>query len=122
MANQTLLLYDPVSSPWAPKLRRLCAVRGLRLRLVEEADLGRTVGALAQGLRPAGEAPSVQAVPEPVLVLCGLSGPQLDRILRGLRDLGVPRTCLKAVLTADNALWTFRALYDELVKERLQLS
>jgi hypothetical protein len=34
----------------------------------------------------------------------------------------VPRTCLKAILTPTNAGWTLRALYDELCREREQLS
>ena len=55
MPKQTLLLYDPHGAPWVPKLRQLCAIQGLRLRTVEDADLGRPVAALAEGLRPAGE-------------------------------------------------------------------
>lgn len=122
MSKPTILLYDPSGSPWAGKLKQLCAVQGLRLRPVEKSDLGRTVGTLAASMVPAGEIPAVSPIPEPMLVLCNLTGPQLDRLLTSLRRLEVPRSVLKAVLTPHNALWTFAALYEELCRERLSLS
>ncbi len=122
MSRPAILLYDPVGSPWAGKLKQLCAVQGLRLRPVADADLGRPVGVLAAGMAPTGEVPSVPPLPEPVLVLCNLTGAQLDRLLAGLRRLEVPRSVLKAVLTPHNALWTFAALYEELCRERLSMA
>lgn len=121
MSKPTLLLYDPIGSPWAGKLKQLCAVQGLRLRPVENADLSRPVGVLAAGSAPAETAQAVP-LPEPVLVFCNLSGAQLDRLLASLRRLEVPRSVLKAVLTPHNALWTFSALYEELRKERLSMA
>ncbi len=121
MSKPTILLYDPNSSPWAGKLKQLCAVQGLRLRPVGPGGLDRTVGELAVG--PAGEdASAAPTVQEPMLIFCALSGAQLDRLLAALRRLGVPRTTLKAVLTPDNAGWTLSALYRELCQERLAMS
>lgn len=117
----TILFYDPTSVQWAGKLRQLCAIQGIRLRPMTTVDLGRTVSALAQGLQADDPAPAVEPIPEPVLVFCGLTSSQLDRLLISLGKAGA-RGCLKAVLTPHNAHWTFRALYDELVKERLQMS
>lgn len=122
MSTPTVLFYDPNGAPWGTKLRQTCALRGLRLRPVEAADLGRTVLSLAKGARPAGEVLVVSDVPEPMLVFCGLTDRQLDRMLGDLRAMGAPRTCLKAVLTPHNGAWTLRELYGELVKERFQLS
>lgn len=118
MSKPALLLYDPIGSAWAPKLKQYCAIQGLRLRVVEASDLGRTVGALAQGLAPAGEAPAVAPVPEPMLIFCSLTNAQLDRLLTSLRRMALPRSVLKAVLTPTNAGWTFSALYRELCRER----
>ncbi len=122
MSKPTILLYDPVPSPWAGKLKQLCAVQGLRFRPVETSDLARPLSALAEGTVPAGEVPAAAPLPEPVLVLCGLTSAQLDRLLASLRRLEVPRSVLKAVLTPHNALWTFAALYRELCQERLSMS
>lgn len=119
MAKPVILFYDPLSSPWAGKLKQLCALQGLRLRPVEPGETGSTLQALAFG----GQAASSPAapVPEPMLILCGFSAPQLDKILTSLRKAGVPRSCLKAVLTPANAEWTLSALYRELCLERAQL-
>ena len=116
-----VLFYDPLPVPWADRLRQTCAIQGLRLRPVGSQDLERTVEALALGLQPSGELTAGPALPEPMLVLCGLSEGQLDRLLAALGRMGA-RGCLKAALTVHNAQWTLRALYAELVKERLQLS
>lgn len=121
MPKPALLLYDPLDSPWVPKLKQYCAVQGLRLRPLEKNDLNRAVGSLAQGLAaPAaeGSAARAPAIPEPLLIFCSLSSAQLDRLLAALRRMEVPRSVLKAVLTPDNAAWTLSALYQELCRER----
>lgn len=120
MPKAALLLYDPAPSPWASKVRQLCAIQGLWFSAVDTAQLDRPIRDLAQGLPDPGSAG--EPLPEPLLLLCHLSSPQLDKVLQGLRNAGVPRTCLKAILTPTNAGWTLRALYDELCLEREQLS
>lgn len=116
----TILFYAPTPTPWGSQLRQLCAIQGFRLRTVETQDLDRTVDALAQGLQPSQPYPAGAPLEEPVLVFCALSGKQFDRLLPALTRMGA-RSCLKAVLTVHNAHWSFRELYGELVKERLQL-
>ncbi len=118
MSKPALLLYDPIGSAWASRLKQYCAIQGLRLRVVEGSDLGRTAGALAQGLAPAGEAPTAPPIPEPMLIFCSLTNAQLDRLLAALRRMEVPRSVLKAVLTPANAGWSLSALYRELCRER----
>ncbi|WP_251449070.1 DUF3783 domain-containing protein [Vermiculatibacterium agrestimuris] len=117
----TILFYAPAPTPWGGQLRQLCAIQGFRLRVVETQDLDRTVEVLAQGLQTSQPHPAGAPLEEPVLVFCALSGKQFDRLLPALTRMGA-RSCLKAVLTAHNARWSFRDLYAELVKERLQLS
>lgn len=119
MPNPAILFYSPSPVPYAPKLRQLCAVQGIRLRVVEPDDLGRPLSALAQGLHPVEALNAGEALPEPLLVFCHFSDKQLDRALLSLRRIQV--FCLKAVLTPTNAAWTPRALYKELCNERSQL-
>lgn len=118
MAKPALLLYDPLGSAWVPKLKQYCAIQGLRLRVVEASDLGRAVGALAQGSAPAGEVSAPAPIPEPMLIFCSLSNAQLDRLLSALRRAEAPRSLLKAVLTPTNAGWSLSSLYQELCRER----
>lgn len=119
MPNPAILFYSPAPMPYAPKLRQLCAVQGIRLRVAETGDLGRPLSALAQGLHSAEALNAGEALPEPLLVFCHFSDKQLDRALLSLRRIQV--FCLKAVLTPANAEWTLRELYGELCKERSQL-
>lgn len=118
MSNPSILFYDPISSPWAGKLKTICAIQGLRLRIVENVQLDHPLLSLAGG--GAGEPEALGSpLPEPVMVFCGLANPQLDRLLTALRRERV--FCLKAVLTHTNAGWTLRQLYDELCREREQM-
>lgn len=118
MPLPTILFYSPTLAPWAPKLRQACAVQKLRLRLVTDGQLDCTLSALLTGEVPPEE--PVSPLPEPILVFCGLSNAQLDRLLPALRKLGAG-PCLKVVLTPANASWPLRALYEELCKERAEI-
>ncbi len=52
-----------------------------------------------------------------VLVMKNFSSSRIDMLLAGLRKAGVPKIELKAVITPQNAEWTFYQLYQELEKE-----
>lgn len=119
MSDPIVLFYDPGTAPFGARLPALCVIEKLKLRRVHNADLNSVLGELAAGTG-VPVPPVDQPLPEPVLVFCGLSNSQLDRMLAVLRRQKV--FCLKAVLTPDNAKWTFRALYGELTRERESLS
>lgn len=119
MPAPTILFFSSAPMPYAPKLRQLCAVQGIRLRAVEPGDLDRPLSALAQGLRHDPPSAEGTPLPEPLLVFCHFSDRQLDRALLSLRRMQA--FCLKAVLTPTNAGWTLRELYQELCRERSQL-
>ena len=112
----TILLYAPLPLPWGSKLKTICAIRGFRLHMVDAPELDQPLLALLEGA-PAGERASGAALPEPVMVFCHLTAPQLDRLLPELGKLGA-RGCLKAMLTPTNRGWTLRQLYTELCRER----
>lgn len=119
MPAPVILFYSPTSQPYGPKLFQLCALQGVKLRAVESGHLDQPLSVLAQGLPPVDPSTEEAALPEPVLVFCRFSEPQLDRALLALRQSKV--VCLKAVLTPTNAGWTLRQLYGELCRERAQL-
>lgn len=115
MSNPSILFYDPISSPWAGKLKTICAIQGLRLRRVEDDRLDLPLLPLLSGEGAEVQSPA-KPLPEPVMILCGLTEAQLDRLLPALRRERI--FCLKAVLTPTNAGWSLRQLYDELCRER----
>ncbi len=118
MPTPVILFYDPIPSPWAGKLKAVCAIQGLWLHAVENAQLDRPLLSLPDGGIGETEA-RPEPLPEPVMVLCGLTGPQLDRLLPALRKERI--FCLKALLTPTNVGWTLRQLYTELCREREEL-
>lgn len=62
------------------------------------------------GEKPAG-------MDQDVLILHQFTGGRIDQLLLGLKKAGVPKIGLKAVITPENAGWTFSHLYEELKKE-----
>lgn len=118
MPNPVILLYDPASAPWAGKLKTICAIQGIRLRRVEDDRLDLPLLSLLKGENAEGQRPA-RPLPEPMMIFCQLTEPQLDRLLPALRKELV--FCLKAVLTPTNAKWSLRQLYGELCREREEM-
>lgn len=116
MAEPLLLTYN-LDLRSDAMLRALCQSMGIRCRSVARDEYALPVGALA-GI-PAVAPRNAPSAPfdDPMLVMCHLSKPQLDAFLQGMRDAGVPRVALKAVLTPVNVAWSSRALRDELARE-----
>ena len=117
MAAPLILAYN-LDGDSMEKLRALCAEQGLVLRAVQPWEQGQPVGALA-GIPVAKGAgsPVVVGFSDPMLLMCHLLSPQLDAFLQGMRDHGVPRIALKAILTPGNVAWTSLQLRDELARE-----
>ena len=98
-------------------LEALCRRMDLRCRAVRPEEYALPVGALA-GIPVAGTATGkTGAFSDPMLVICGLLAPQLDALLQGLREPGMPRAALKAVLTPSNVTWDSVRLHGELARE-----
>ena len=52
-----------------------------------------------------------------LVVMCGLVGGEMDKLLAALRKAGFSRDVLKAVLTPTNAQWSGQELYSEILAE-----
>ena len=118
MNKPTILLYAPLPLPWSSKLKTICAIRGFRFLTMGDTELDTPLLALLEGT--AGESRPGAPLPEPMMVFCHLTAPQLDHLLPELGKLGA-RGCLKAMLTPTNKSWTPRQLYAELCRERAEL-
>ena len=116
----TILFYAPSPLPWAPKLKTLCAIRGFRFHMIDAPQLNQSLLALLEGEASVEHRPG-SPLPEPVMVFCHLTAPQLDHLLPELGKLGA-RSCLKAMLTPTNKSWTLRQLYNQLCREREALA
>lgn len=123
VSNEAVLWYcpDPVLSAAAKKV---FFTMGIRVRTVEPARTGQTVGCLlgVKGFpETQGEAPA-PAPDQPAMVLSGFSNPRLDALLAALKKAGVPKIGRKAVLTPTNVSWTFHDLCAELAREHEALN
>ena len=113
-----VLFYDPKGV--AGKAKGVFLRQKIRICPVTPEQAGQTVGFLAgiKGWEAAEPAEPVQPPDASVLVFSGLPGARLDLALAALRRAGVPRSVYRAVVTADNAGWSFAQLCAELERER----
>ena len=104
------------SGPEFSKMRQIFAMLRLRMRVVNPDQYHVALGELAAGKGEPGE--QAEALPEAMLVFCGLSSALLHQVLEVIRLAQLPPIGLKAVLTETNQEWNTRQLYEELLKER----
>ena len=116
MRTGTILMYN-CSGPKFFKLRQIFAMLKLRMRVVNPNQYNITLLELAEGKgEPAAEAP--EAIPESMLVFCGLGDALLHQVLEVIRVAKLPPIVLKAVMTETNREWNTHQLCEELRKER----
>ena len=111
------LLYNFKDAARLQKVRFALFKLGVSGRIVAPEELSQPIGYLCdlEGFSPVEE--TVEGgFSDEMLVLCGLSGPQLDALLSSLRRSRVV-VALKAVVTEDNAAWSSLQLHDELRQE-----
>lgn len=113
----TALLFNFHDAQKLQKVRFALFKLGVTGRVVDAADLGQPVGYLCglEGFSPA-EAPDEGGFSDEMLVLCGLSGAQLDALLSALRRSRAVVT-LKAVVTEENVSWSAKKLHGEIRQE-----
>ena len=111
------LLYNFKDTAQLQKIRFALFKLGINGRTVAPEELSHPVGYLCglDGFSPAEE-PAAGNFSDEMLVLCGLTGAQLDALLSALRRSRV-LIPLKAVVTEDNAAWSSIKLHDELFRE-----
>ena len=111
----TILLYN-CSGPEFSKLRQIFAMLRLRMRVVAPDRYHVTLEELAEGKGEASE--QENAIPETMLVFCGLGDALLQQVLEVIRMAKLPPISMKAVLTETNRTWDSLQLYQELCRER----
>ena len=123
MAKPLLLTYN-LKPGTAAGLGRICRVLGIRIREVDRDEYALPIGALA-GIpvaRPSSaEASAAPPFDDEMLVMCHMMSNELDAFLQAMRESGLPRIGLKAVLTPINVLWNSADLHSELAREHASI-
>ena len=123
MAQPLLLTYN-LKIGVSAGLYSICRSLGIRVREVDPREYGLPIGALAGIPIKGGASPSETPAPpfdDEMLVMCHMISTELDAFLQAMRNQGLPRIALKAVLTPVNVLWSSTALHDELVREHSEI-
>ena len=123
MAQPLLLTYN-LKNGASAALYSICQSLGIRIREVDPREYGLPIGALAGIPIKGGASPSGTPAPpfqDEMLVMCHMLSTELDAFLQAIRDQGLPRIPLKAVLTPVNVLWSSTALHDELAREHNEI-
>ena len=118
MAKQAILLYNCSGPQWT-KLHQMMMMLRFRIRVITPDRYHLSLEELAAGKGEAGDAQ--EAIPESMMVFCGVSQPQLEAILNAIHLAKLPPIPLKAVLTESNRTWNSLQLREELLKEREEL-
>ena len=123
MAQPLLLTYN-LKPGTAAGLEQICRSLDICLRPVQPHEYALPIGALA-GI-PLDRKPSPGAAPitpftDEMLVMCHILSNDLDAFLQAMRQAGLPRIALKAVLTPVNVTWNSASLHSELAREHSEM-
>lgn len=100
-------------------LKLICMMLRTQLRAVAREELLQPVGYLAglSEVAPASEAYSGDKGQEEMLLMCGFSRQDLDRLLAAIKKGKLRQVALKAMLTPTNCTWNGLQLLQELSQE-----
>lgn len=120
----TVLYYTPERSERTTKLKSIFVRQGLRIRNIQKEEFNETVGYLAgiKGYEKTDQSQEEREIPVEVLVMKGFTSRQIDDLLLAIRKAGLSKIDLKAIITDQNAGWTFFRLYEEIKKEHEKVS
>lgn len=100
-------------------LKLICMMLRAQLRAVAREELLQPVGYLAglSEVAPVSEAYSGDEGQEEMLLMCGFSRQDLDRLLAAIKKGKLRQVALKAMLTPTNCTWNGLQLLQELSQE-----
>lgn len=100
-------------------LRLACMMLKVQLRSVPRSELLQPLGCLAgaAGVEPVEEAYTGSEATAEMLVMCGFTRPDLDRLLAAIKKGRLQQVALKAMLTPYNMQWSGLKLQQELSQE-----
>lgn len=115
-----LLLCAGMDAGKMMRLSFLASSMGIRIKEVQKARQGLTLGALC-GLDAPKADTAAGEIPGEMLVMAFFSNDLMDAFLKALRETG-DAVALKAVLTPHNRSWTLEKLYREIAAEHAMMN
>lgn len=118
---QTVLLFN-VPKQKAAKIIRASLPLKLRVKNVPKADFAKTLGEIAGISEPTESVYDGDGISEEMMVLCGFSDKLIDKLFFTMKKTGAGLVKLTAILTETNKDWNVTTLFNELKKEREQMT
>ncbi len=131
--QKTILMYgfnDPFSYMQTEQLKSRLTDTDIAVRVVKKEEYSLAIGLLAgveisdplAGRSGHGRPEAIPELRPRMLVLCGLTSDETDRLLALFPECGITKDDLKAVLTATNAMWHASYLHAELSEEHREMN
>lgn len=120
--KETVLLFEIQDKKMKTAITTALLPLKVKVKQVAPADYNKKLGVIAGTLPDTGEQESLAAesLSDSMMILCGIYGARLERILNSLRSRNV-RLPYKAILTESNQEWTPVECLEELKKEHAAL-
>ena len=115
-SREKVLYFEPQPSEQTAALKTVLVRMGVRIKNVEAASAGQTVGFLLSRKGFAESDAPAEAPSAPMLVLDGFTEKRLEILLREMKAHGVS-VPYKAIVTEHNIGWSLSVLFAELVRE-----
>lgn len=121
--QKTILAYN-FTSERLQMLKVLAMMLRVQLRFIEHQQMLQPIGYFAgvQGVDEVTEIYSGDEAQQEMLILCGFTRPDLDRLLSAVKKSKLKQISLKAMLTPTNCKWTGLKLQQELLQEHAYMS
>lgn len=121
--QKTILAYN-FTSERLQMLKVLAMMLRVQLRIIEYQQMLQPIGYFAgvQGVDEVTEIYSGDEAQQEMLILCGFTRPDLDRLLSAVKKSKLKQISLKAMLTPTNCKWTGLKLQQELLQEHAYMS
>lgn len=122
--KETILLFHVPDKTVRLKIEMALFPLHVRLRYISQEDYNQPLGFLAKadGIEPAEGHYEGEALPDTMIVFCGLNDQKLNQALLALRKSGAGPFPYKAVLTETNSHWTPLACFQELKEEHAYMT
>ena len=120
MEKPRILCYN-VDNDTLKRLTELCIRFSVKVIDVPFEDYGKPIAAVASGVFSEKNALAVSTLSESMAVFVSVPDAMLDVLLSAMRERAI-KIPLKAVLTPYNAVWDANTLYNELCRERKEMS
>lgn len=121
MANQPKLLLFHMNNDRQRSIEKLCRSLSttIRVNVIKPSAYSQTIGYLAgiTGFSKSNITYQGNDFDSEMLVFSGVESELMDEFIDAMKETGMPRIALKAVITPTNIFWTPLKLYEHLEEE-----